>query len=64
MKTILAKLATINNPLVIGGGGVAGIETAELIPQEAIKLTCQVIIAVAALIKFFKDRKNAKKNEQ
>jgi NADH dehydrogenase FAD-containing subunit len=54
---MFAKIAAVNNPLVIGGGGVAGIEVAEAIPHEAIKLVCQVVIAVATLVKFFKDRK-------
>lgn len=64
MKTLLAKLASINNPLVIGGGSVGAIETTEFIPHEAIKLTFQVVIAVATLIKFFKDRKEKKNAEK
>ena len=47
----------LSNPLVIGTAGTAGVEVAETIPNEAIKLVCQVVIAVAALVRFFKDRK-------
>jgi hypothetical protein len=39
------------------------VEVAEAIPNEAIKLVCQVVIAVAALVRFFKDRKKEKSAE-
>jgi hypothetical protein len=53
----------MNNPLVIGTAGTAGVEVAEAIPHEAFKLVCQVVIAVAALVKFFKDRKKDKQTQ-
>ena len=56
-------IGAINNPLVIGTAGTAGVEIAEAIPNEALKLVCQVVIAVAALVRFFKDRKKDKTTE-
>ena len=57
---IFEKIKGINNPFVIGTGSFTGVEVADLIPQEGLKLVCQVVIAVATLIKFFKERKKAK----
>jgi hypothetical protein len=57
---MIGKILSLNNPLVIGTAGTAGVEVAEVIPNEAIKLVCQVVIAVAALVRFFKDRKKDK----
>jgi hypothetical protein len=59
-----AKIAEIKNPLVIGGGSLGGIEVAEMIPQEGVKLILQAVVAVATLIKFFKQRRDAKKQQQ
>lgn len=62
VQTLAHKFAQIKNPFIIGGGSTVGVEVAEVIPQEAIKLTLQVVIAVATLVKFFKERRQAKKD--
>jgi len=54
---LISKILAIKNPLIIGSTSMAGVEVADAIPQEALKLVCQIVIAVATLVKFFKDRK-------
>jgi hypothetical protein len=55
---IISKILAIKNPFVIGSVSAGGVELAEAIPHEALKLVLQVVIAVATLVKFFKERKN------
>jgi hypothetical protein len=64
MKTFLAKILAVKNPFVIGTTSLGSIEVAEIIPQEGLKLILQAVIAVATLVKFFKERKKQKENDQ
>jgi len=61
---IISKILAIKNPFIIGSVSAGGVELAEAIPHEALKLVLQVVIAVATLVKFFKERKKDPTNEQ